>query len=46
MEATNNAKAVTANTTAHKLNAVIAIKVSSAQSDVVLLSRGNHKNST
>jgi len=40
------AKAVTADTAAHKLHAVIAIEVSSAQSDMVSLSRVSHKNST
>jgi len=40
------AKAVTAYTAAHKLNAVLAIEVSSAQCDVVSLSRVIHDNST
>ena len=44
MPAAYYAKAVTAYTAAHKLNAVLAIEVSSARPDVVLLSRVSRKN--
>jgi hypothetical protein len=46
VQAAYHAMADTANPAAHKLNAVIAIEVSSAQTDVVSLSRVSHRNST